>query len=219
MRILLVEDDLNLGHATAEGLKQSFAVDWVISAEEADDALKTVEYKLMVLDINLPGMSGTDFVKILRNNKNNIPVLMLTALDSTAHKIDGLNSGADDYLVKPFDLDELIARCNALIRRSHNNTEISITVRDVCYELATGTIKKGDKSINLSAREKAIFDILIRNIDRPINKAKIEESIYDWSNENIESNTIEVHVASIRRKLGNDFIKTQRGIGYIITKE
>jgi len=215
MRILLVEDDLNLGHATAEGLKQSFAVDWVTSAEEADDALSTTDYGLIALDINLPGISGIDFLKKLRGNKNNIPVLMLTALDSTYHKIDGLNSGADDYLVKPFDLDELIARCNALIRRS-GNTQTAININGIYYEPATGIIKKDDKSISLSARERAIFDVLMRNIGRPVSKSKIEESVYDWSSENIESNTIEVHIASLRKKFGGDFIKTQRNVGYIV---
>ena len=117
MRILLVEDDQNLGLATQDGLKEAYAVDWVISAEDAQAALRTTEYNLMVLDINLPGQSGLEFLKIQRQRKNMMPVLLLTARDAVQQKVEGLNAGADDYLVKPFDLDELLARCAALIRR------------------------------------------------------------------------------------------------------
>ena len=118
MRLLLVEDDLNLGKATAEGLKESFAVDWVTNAEDAEEALSTTGYDLVVLDINLPGASGLELLESERNAKNQIPVLLLTARDAVRHRIEGLNAGADDYLVKPFDLDELLARCAAITRRS-----------------------------------------------------------------------------------------------------
>ncbi len=216
MRLLLVEDDRHLGKATEEGLRESFAVDWVRSAEEAHTAMDTVKYDLAVLDINLPGQSGLDFLKDIRKAKNTIPVLLLTARDAVYHRVEGLNAGADDYLVKPFDLDELLARCAALLRRSTGQIEPIIKIHDVAFEPATGKLEKSGKNIVLSARERAIFDVLIHNIDRPVSKTKIEERIYDWGSEDIESNTIEVHISGLRRKLGRDFIQTLRGVGYMI---
>ena len=217
MRLLLVEDDRNLGKATAEGLKDPFAVDWVRSAEDAEEALSTVMYDLLILDINLPGISGIELLAKIRRNKNQIPILLLTARDAIQHRVEGLNSGADDYLIKPFDLDELLARCAALVRRSQGRAEPLITVGDVSFEPVSGKLEKGGKAISLSALEKAILEVLITNIDRPVSKAKIAERIYDWSSEEIESNTIEVHMASLRKKLGRELIKTIRGVGYIIT--
>jgi DNA-binding response OmpR family regulator len=216
MRLLLVEDDRNLGKATAEGLRDSFAVDWVCSAEEAQDALATTSFDLLVLDINLPGASGLELLAHLRLRKTQIPVLLLTARDATRHKVEGLNAGADDYLVKPFDLDELLARCAALLRRSKGHAEPVITAGSISYEPATGRVEKNGDDVILSARERAIFDTLMHNIGRPVSKTKIEERVYDWSAEEIESNTIEVHIAALRRKLGRDTIKTIRGVGYII---
>lgn len=216
MRVLLVEDDKNLGKATAEGLRDSYAADWVQSAEEAEDALATTAYALIVLDINLPGASGLDLLNGLRKDKNQIPVLLLTARDAIRHRVEGLNTGADDYLVKPFDLDELLARCAALIRRSAGNASPVITHKNLSYEPSSGHLELDGKAVNLSGRERAVFDCLIRNIGRSVSKDKITESIYDWSSEEIESNTIEVHIASLRRKLGRDLIKTQRGVGYMV---
>ena len=216
MRLLLVEDDRHLGKATEEGLKESFAVDWVRSAEEAHNAMDTVKYDLAVLDINLPGQSGLNFLKDIRKAKNTMPILLLTARDAVYHRVEGLNAGADDYLVKPFDLNELLARCAALLRRSTGQIEPIIKTQDVAFEPATGKLEKSGKNIVLSARERAIFDVLIHNIDRPVSKAKIEQRIYDWGSEDIESNTIEVHISGLRRKLGRDFIQTLRGVGYMI---
>lgn len=216
MRLLLVEDDRHLGKATAEGLEETFAADWVRSAEDAEEALASTNYDLMVLDINLPEKSGLDLLKQLRRQKNAIPVLLLTARDAVYHKVEGLNAGADDYLVKPFDLDELLARCAALVRRSQNLGQPVISIHDLSYEPATGKLEKAGKNILLSGRERAIFDVLAHNIDRPISKAMIEERIYNWSSEEIESNTIEVHVAGLRRKIGRDTIKTIRNVGYMI---
>jgi DNA-binding response OmpR family regulator len=216
MRLLLVEDDRHLGKATEEGLKESFAVDWVESAEDADSAMSTTAYDLVVLDINLPGKSGLQFLSDIRKAKNAIPVLLLTARDAVYHRIEGLNAGADDYLVKPFDLDELIARCAALLRRSQGQIEPVIKIHDIAFEPSSGKLEKSGKNIILSARERAIFDVLVHNIDRPVSKSKIEERIYDWGSEDIESNTIEVHISGLRRKVGRDFIKTIRGVGYMI---
>lgn len=218
MRILLIEDDKNLGKATAEGLKESFAVDWVQSAEDAQDALSTTAYGMLVLDINLPGISGLDLLKNLRHQKNQIPVLLLTARDAIQHRVEGLNAGADDYLIKPFDLDELLARCSALTRRAQGHAEPVIKVGNLEFEPATGKLELNGKPVALSARERAVFDVLIHNLDRPVSKTKIEERIYDWSSEDVESNTIEVHIAGLRRKLGRDLIRTIRGVGYMIVK-
>lgn len=218
MRLLLVEDDLNLGKATQDGLRDRFAVDWVTSAEEAEDALLTTEYALVLLDVNLPGKSGLGFLEDIRKRKQSIPVLFLTARDAVHHRVEGLNAGADDYLVKPFDLDELMARCDALIRRGHSNVLPVIEYKDMCFEAHTGYLEKEGKPINLSAKEREIFHLLIRNMGRPISKEKIIESVYDWSTDQIDVNTIEAHIASLRRKLGSDIIKTMRGIGYIIEK-
>jgi len=215
MRILLVEDDQHLGRATKRGLKTQFAVDWVLSAEEAEAAIATTDYDLLVLDINLPGKSGLVWLGELRKNKELTPVLLLTARDAVEYRVQGLNAGADDYLVKPFDLDELLARCAALMRRG-NVAESVITHGDLEYELATGYLLLNKKNISLSQRENAVLACLLRNLGRPVSKAKIEGNIYDWSSEQIESNTIEVHIAALRRKLGRDLITTIRGIGYII---
>lgn len=216
MRLLLVEDDKHLGKATTEGLREAFAVDWVQGTEEAEDAISTVSYDLVVLDVNLGKKSGLDFLKELRANKNTIPVLLLTARDTIQQRVEGLNAGADDYLVKPFDLDELLARCAALLRRSQGQAQPVIAVHGVEFEPASGKLTKSGQPVPLSARERAIFDVLIHNIDRPVSKSRIEERIYDWNSGDIESNTIEVHISGLRRKIGKDFIKTIRGVGYMI---
>lgn len=216
MRLILVEDDRNLGKATAEGLKESFAVDWVRTAEEAEDALSTTKYDLAVLDINLPEKSGLDLLKSLRREKNKLPVLLLTARDAVYQRVEGLNAGADDYLVKPFDLDELLARCAALVRRSQSEGQPIIMIDELSYEPASGKLEKDGQNIMLSGRERSVFDVLAHNINRPVSKTMIEERIYDWESADIESNTIEVHIASLRRKIGRETIKTIRGVGYMI---
>ncbi len=217
MRILLVEDDLNLGRATAAGLREQFAVDWVQSAEDADDALRTVQYELIVLDVMLPGISGVEFVKLTRKAGNQVPVLMLTARDALRHRVEGLNTGADDYLVKPFELDELLARCMALVRRSKGQGTPVIQIGDISYEPSTCHVEKSGSPVILSSRERSILDCLMRSKGHIVPKERIMESIYDWSSEQVESNTIEVHISALRRKLGKELIHTIRGVGYMIT--
>lgn len=179
MRLLLVEDDKNLGKATAEGLREAYSADWVRTAEDAKEAIATTTYQLILLDINLPGMSGTSFLTDLRKSNNQVPVLLLTAKDGVRNKVDGLNAGADDYLVKPFDLDELLARCAALIRRSAGKGTPTIRHNHIVYEPASGHLEYKNNVILLSSLEGKIFDILIRNIGRPVSKDKIMENIYD----------------------------------------
>lgn len=218
MRILFVEDDDMLGKATAAGLGIAFAVDWVKSAEEAKLAIETNDYSALVLDINLPGRSGLSFLSSLRGKGDTIPCLLLTARDAVQNRIEGLNAGADDYLVKPFDLDELLARVSALIRRSQGRASPVIRHGDVMLDLAAKRAEKGGKAVTLSGREFAIAEILLGNIGRVISKSQIESQIYDWNSGDIGSNTVEVHISSLRRKLGKGFIKTIRNLGYTVEK-
>ncbi len=205
-----------LGKATAAGLKTAFAVDWCQDAEEAEEALLTTSYDLLVLDINLPGQSGLDFLREIRKNGDERPVLFLTARDTVSQKIEGLNTGADDYLIKPFDLDELIARCNALMRRTQGRATPLIVWGGITFDPVGAQITKDGAPIALSGRERAVLEILMSNIGRAISKSRIEEHIYDWESGDIESNTIEVHISALRRKLGKDLIKTIRGVGYMV---
>lgn len=216
MRLLLIEDDRMLGRATLAGLRTVYAVDWVESAEDAQDAMSTTSYDLLVLDINLPGLSGLEWLTRLRKAQNDIPCLFLTARDATYHRVEGLNAGADDYLVKPFDLDELIARCAALLRRSQGRANPVIEHGGISYDPIAKRVTLDNKAVSLSGRELAILDYLLNNKGRILSKPQIEAHIYDWGNEDIGSNTIEVHISGLRRKLGRDFIKTIRNVGYTI---
>lgn len=219
MRILLVEDDAMLGKATAEGLKTAYAVDWCQTAEDAQVALKTTPYDLVILDIGLPEKSGLDLLKELRAANDDRPVLFLTARDAIRHRVEGLDAGADDYLVKPFDLDELIARAGALIRRSQGRAGPEIKWRDITFDPAAKQVRKGENFIRLSGRELAILQVLMENIGRVLSKAQIEDHIYDWDSGAFESNTVEVHVSALRRKLGKELILTVRGVGYMVPPE
>ena len=218
MRVLLVEDDDMLGKATAAGLAIAHAVDWVKSAEDARLALKTNPYALLVLDINLPGQSGLELLAALRGEGSDIPCLFLTARDAVYNKVEGLNAGGDDYLIKPFDLDELLARAAALIRRSQGRASPVVRHKDIILDTAAKTIEKEGKPVPLSGRELAIAEILLANIGRVISKSQIESQIYDWGSEDIGSNTVEVHISALRRKLGKDFVKTIRNVGYTVEK-
>lgn len=217
MRVLLVEDDPMLGKATMAGLKTNYAVDWVTTAEDAELAIAANPYDLILLDINLPDRSGLDVLKTMRHNKDDRPVLFLTAKDSTKNRIDGLNAGADDYLIKPFDLDELLARCAALIRRSHGRSTPRLECKNIILDLSAKTVTHNAVPVALSARELGILEILMSCSGQIVSRSKIEEHLYDWAGADmVGSNTVEVHISSLRRKLGKDSIKTIRGIGYMI---
>lgn len=216
MRVLLVEDDVMLGKATLAGLRTAFAADLLTTAEDAEAALRAQAYDLLVLDINLPEKSGLELLAQLRERGNLIPCLLLTARDATYHRVEGLNAGADDYLVKPFDLDELLARCAALIRRAHGRAAPQIRNAGIVIDPVAKTVQQDGKHVALSAREFAIAEYLLNNIGKVLSKQQIEGHIYDWSNDDIGSNTVEVHVSSLRRKLGKDFVKTIRNIGYVV---
>ena len=218
MRILFIEDDDMLDKATAAGLGMAFAVDWVKNAEDAKLAVEANDYSILVLDINLPGRSGLEFLSSLRGKGDTIPCLLLTARDAVQNRVEGLNAGADDYLVKPFDLDELLARVSALMPRSQGRASSVIRHGDVMLDITAKRAEKAGKAVALSGREFAIAEILLGNIGHIFSKTQIESRIYDWGSGDIGSNTVEVHISSLRRKLGKNLIKTIRNLGYTVEK-
>lgn len=216
MRVLLVEDDSMMADATKIGLVQAgYRVDWVENAEDADLALSTTAYDAVVLDVNLPGMSGVEALTQWRKASNGVPVLLLTARGLMAQKIEGFSAGADDYLVKPFELDELLARLHALIRRSYGRTQNTITHGDLVLYPEGKTLQRNGVTVPLSAREFAILSILFTHRGKILSKIDIEEKLYGWDME-VESNTVEVHVSHLRKKIGSDVIRTIRGLGYVV---
>lgn len=218
MRLLVVEDEQDLAKPLCKLLRDSgFAVDHAQSAEEAEEFLFATAYDAMLLDINLPGKTGLEFLQQVRRSKNLLPVLLLTARDTTKQKIEGFNTGADDYLVKPFVFEELYARLQALIRRSNGRASTSITRGPLELNSAARTLRKKGKQVHLSGREFAILSILMDNMGRVLNKQQIEEKLYDWDSD-LDSNAVEVHISNLRKKLGSDIIKTIRGLGYIVEK-
>lgn len=217
MTILLIEDDDMLGSAIVDGLRPRFPVDWCRTMADGEAAIDANSYELAILDLGLPDGSGFDLLRGIRARRNPLPVLILTARDALADRVAGLNGGADDYVTKPFDLDELMARCDAIIRRSQGRASPVITYGELAYEPAARRLTRNGEPVALSAREMAVLDILMTNIDRVISKNQIEERLYSWDNL-IESNTVEVHLSHLRRKIGRDVIRTIRGLGYVIPK-
>lgn len=216
MRVLLAEDDHLLGQGIRAGLiQEGYAVDWVYDGQTARSALMAEPYDLLVLDIGLPQHSGLEVLKYIRSMGNNIPTVILTARDTVQDRILGLDSGADDYLIKPFDLDELCARLRALSRRLSGRSTPIITHGDITIDPAAHLIHKGTTRIDLTPREYALLITLVEHAGKVQSRTRLEESLYPW-HEEVESNTIEVHIHHLRKKLGNELIRTIRGIGYII---
>jgi DNA-binding response OmpR family regulator len=218
MRLLLVEDDAMLGAALRAGLRQDgHAVDWVRSADEADTAWiaagKTAAYDAVVLDLGLPDGSGLDLLKRARQRRVATPVLVATARDRVADRIAGLDAGADDYMVKPVDLDELAARLRAIERRAAGRSEPAIAIGGISIEPATRTVMRGDEPVDLTARELAVLLALAKRPGATVSREQLVEALYGWE-ESIESNAIDVHIHHLRRKLGTDVIETQRGLGW-----
>ncbi|OIQ85054.1 transcriptional regulatory protein QseB [mine drainage metagenome] len=219
MRVLLVEDDALLGDGIRAGLKQAgFAVDWAQDGQAGKLALETEEYAVIVLDLGLPKLSGTELLKWLRGRASALPVLILTARDKVSDRVAGLNAGADDYLVKPFDLDELIARLHALLRRSAGQTTPLLLHGDIALDPVTHQVRKSGKMVELSAREFTLLHELLLHVDRVQSREQLEQRLYGWGEE-VESNSVEVHVHHLRKKLGADLIRTLRGVGYVIDKD
>lgn len=218
MRILLVEDDPQLGDGLTVGLRQAgFAIDWVKDGEMAVRVLETETFDLIVLDLGLPQLSGMEVIKRVRGRGLALPVLILTARDTTADKIAGLDAGADDYLVKPIDLDELTARIRAVTRRAAGRAEPVLSHGALTLDPASHRVSLDGEPIELSAREFSVLHALLENAGRVMTRAQLESSIYGWRDEP-DSNALEVHIHHLRKKLGSDFIKTLRGVGYMIPK-
>jgi DNA-binding response OmpR family regulator len=216
MRVLLAEDDDLLGDGLKTGLKQEgYTVDWVKDGQSAENALLDNEFDLVVLDLGLPKKAGLEVLKQLRSSGKHIPVLILTARDSVQDRVMGLDSGADDYLVKPFDLDELCARLRVLQRRTSGRSAPVITHGHISLDPAAHKVQLNGEPINLSMREFVLLQHLMENIGRVIPRARLEEKLYGWDAE-VESNSLEVFIHHLRKKLGSDFIRTVRGVGYMI---
>ena len=218
MRLLLVEDNESIGRGIHTGLSQAgYAVDWVKDGLTAQSALQNEEYDAAVLDIGLPKQSGLEVLDEIRARGNAVPVLILTARDSINDRIIGLDHGADDYMIKPFDLDELNARLRAIMRRSIGRSTPKVVHGDIVMDPASHTVTRNGELIDLPPRAFAILQTLLENAGRVMSRTRLEESMYSWKDE-IESNAVEVHIHSIRKKLGKDLIRTIRGVGYIVDK-
>jgi two-component system response regulator QseB len=211
---LLIEDDAMIGEAVQRGLRGlAFTVDWIRDGATAVAALRATEYDLLVLDLGLPGRNGLDVLREVRSAGASLPVLILTARSDVSDKVAGLDAGADDYLVKPFELDELAARARALLRRRAGRAQPLIEHLGVTLDPAAHRVTRDSREVALSAREYAILAALMERPGAILSRAQLEERLYGWGEE-IESNAIEVHVHALRRKLSADFIQTVRGLGY-----
>lgn len=216
MRLLLVEDDPMLGSVLHSALlKQHYAVDWLKSAEEALLAVKNEKFNLIIMDLGLPNMSGIEAIKHIRNEGMTMPILVLTARDSISDKIKGLDSGADDYLLKPFDLNELLARLRALSRREQTATAIKIEYQDITLDTSTYQVTYQGQPVNLSRREYMLLELFLSHSRQVFTRQQLEESMYSWGEE-VSSNSIEVHIHHLRKKLYSSLIATVRGVGYIL---
>lgn len=214
MRILLIEDDTVLGAAVRDQITaDGQSVDWVTRLDAANDAMAVASYDLILLDLMLPDGRGIGFLRALRAGGNVTPVMILTALDQVSDRIEGLNAGADDYLVKPFDLAELSARIGSVGRRYTGNPNPIITHGPLDIDLASRSIRRDGKPVQLTAREWALFEAFLSRPGQLLSKMQLEEKLYAFDAE-IESNTIEVHISRLRKKLGAGAIKTERGLGY-----
>ncbi|MDQ7075670.1 MAG: response regulator [Gammaproteobacteria bacterium] len=218
MRVLLVEDDVLLGDGIHTGLRNDgYAVDWVKDGETARRALQDNEFHAVILDLGLPKLPGLEVLKEFREQGKSTPVLILTAQDGINDRIGGLDAGADDYLVKPFDLEELCARLRALIRRAHGRTDSVLQHGDLVLDPAAHTLRQNKRNVTLSRREFAVLQNLLENRGRVLSRERLEQSLYGWSDE-VESNAVEVYIHHIRKKLGSKLIRTIRGVGYMIDK-
>ena len=218
MRVLIVEDDPLLGDALATGLKQrGFEVDWVQDGRDAQAAMRVEPFAAVVLDLGLPGLGGLELLRGERARGNKVPVLILTARDAVQDRIAGLDSGADDYVVKPTDLDELAARLRALVRRSKGEPAPVLQIGPVVLDPAARMVTLDGQAMDLPPREFTLLQELMLNAGRVLSREQLEERMYRWGDE-VESNAVEVHVHHLRRKLGTEVVKTIRGVGYMMPR-
>ncbi len=219
MRILLVEDDELLGSGLVAGLTHDgHAVDWQKDGQAVEKTLADENFDLVVLDLGLPKVAGLTILQNLRDSANAIPILILTARDSIEERVQGLDLGADDYVTKPFDLNELCARLRALQRRLTSRAEPLIHYRKITLDPASHTVTKDNHVLNIPRREFALLQKLLENIGRVIAREYLTQTLYGWG-EDVDSNALEVHIHNLRKKLGTDYIRTIRGVGYMVEKE
>jgi two-component system OmpR family response regulator/two-component system response regulator QseB len=219
MRILLAEDDALLGDGLQSGLRQlGFQVDWARTGDAAERELRGGAYAAAVLDLGLPLKDGLDVLSAVRAQGLRTPVLVLTARDAIPDRVRGLDLGADDYVVKPVDLNELAARLRALVRRSHGQPQEVLRVQDIELDPAAHTVLKAGQPLSLPTREFDLLHALMLNAGRVLSREQLEQHLYSWGRE-VESNAVEVHIHHLRRKLGADRIHTVRGVGYTLLRE
>lgn len=219
MRLLLVEDDAMIGEAVLQVLRaEHYAVDWVRDGAMADAALLGEHYDLVLLDLGLPKRDGLEVLRALRARRATVPVLVATARDAVGDRIAGLDAGADDYVVKPYDIDELLARIRALLRRSAGRGEPVFEYKGVSLNPATREATVQGQPVSLSAREWAVLEPLLTRPGAVLSRAQLEEKLYSWKDD-ISSNAVEVYIHGVRKKLGADLIQTVRGLGYVVPKE
>ncbi len=219
MRILLAEDDTMLGDGLRAGLRQAgFQVDWVRDGVAAEREIGSGVYAAAVLDLGLPLKDGLEVLKALRGRKIDTPILVLTARDAVPDRVTGLDTGADDYVIKPVDLNELAARLRSLVRRALGQMQERLCWGAVALDPAARSVTCNGEAVQLSTREYDLLHALMRNTGRVLSREQLEQQMYSWGHE-VESNTIEVHIHHLRRKLGPELIQTVRGVGYIVQRE
>lgn len=213
MRVLLIEDDTILGKAVRDHIAVNHSVDWVTRLDDATEHVNSAVYDLMLLDLMLPDGLGVNFLRNLRAKGSVTPVIILTALDQISDRIEGLDAGADDYMIKPFDLAELSSRLNAVARRYSGNPNPLIKIGNLQIDLAAKTVRQDGRPVELTGREWALLENFLQRPGIALTKSQLEDRLYAFGSE-VESNTIEVHVSRLRKKLGHAIIETVRGIGY-----
>lgn len=219
MRILLVEDDAMIGKAVLDVLRsEHYAVDWVRDGSAADAALAAERYDLVLLDLGLPKADGLTVLRSLRSRRDTVPVLVATARDAIGDRVAGLDAGADDYIVKPYDTDELLARVRALLRRSAARGEPLISHKGLELNPATREASLHGQALSLTPREWALLEPMLQRPGVVFSKAQLEQKLYSWRDD-ISSNAVEVYVHGLRKKLGADFIRTVRGLGYVVPRD
>ena len=219
MRLLLVEDDTMIGESVLDLLRnEGYAVDWVKDGAIALSILEDQHYDLILLDLGLPLCDGLTVLKALRDRQNRTPVLVATARDAIAQRIEGLDSGADDYIVKPYDLGELLARIRSLVRRAAGRAEPVYAYAGVSIDPASREVTVDGLPVVVSAREWAILELLLARPGMVLSRKQLEERLYSWK-DGVSSNAIEVHIHSLRKKIGADLIQNVRGVGYMMSKE
>ncbi|MGB3246353.1 MAG: response regulator transcription factor [Sulfitobacter sp.] len=216
MRILLIEDEAALAQPLKEHLEADHnIVEWFATLEEAESAIRALEYDVVLLDLQLPDGDGLLFLSKVRSIHLRTPIIILTARDKVSDRIDGLNRGADDYVIKPFDLDEVKARIHTVCRRSADQMTQTILIRDLSVSLTDHSVTRGGKAIRLTAKEWGVLEVLLRRKSKIVPKESLELAIYAYGEE-VESNALEAHISRLRAKLGKDLIVTHRGMGYTL---